>query len=103
MDVAACTKLIATCEEPPLASSACCWHQITDAFIDDWVAATTDALPPECAITLAFFELMGGQLKASDGPVGMLGGALGAKARAHGRIGSMPGGLRCPDGAARCR
>ncbi|KAL4439985.1 hypothetical protein ABPG75_002986 [Micractinium tetrahymenae] len=46
--------------------------QFTEDFMDSWVEQTCDALPvPECAIGASFFELLGGRLKESGGPMGM--------------------------------
>ncbi|KAL4420280.1 hypothetical protein ABPG77_005620 [Micractinium sp. CCAP 211/92] len=47
-------------------------EQFTEGLMDAWVEQTCDALPvPECTLGVSFFELMGGQMKNSPGPVGM--------------------------------
>ena len=46
--------------------------QFTDEFIDAYVRCTADELPlPDCALTLAVLEVMGGKLRESRAPVGL--------------------------------
>ncbi|EFN59850.1 hypothetical protein CHLNCDRAFT_133629 [Chlorella variabilis] len=47
-------------------------EKFTDEFIDAYVRCTADELPlPDCALTLAVLEVMGGKLRESRAPVGL--------------------------------
>lgn len=95
-----CMLLLAPAAPPPTNThNPNTLPQLTDAFLDDWVEVTADALPPQCALTLAFFELLGGALQAADSPAGFLAGERAGRLRACCRCLQLPR-TRCRPSAA---